>query len=269
MADKCPKCGETLITKTIQKKMGSGSIDFPIAQVCPKCNWSRDLTGASDIAVKPPAPETAGEKLERKTDLMKQAPEKPKQEPEKPRPVPEKPKPAPEMPKQIVEKPIEQAAAPKKGPDMNKIITIALAILVIGAIIWAFSMKGTEQPGVIQPTPTPKPATTAVTVTAIITTTAAPEVTPTGNLTKVRIDRYKYSNPDQVNLKIKAGDEVVWVNDDSYALTLVSEDGLFAAKILDNGKETAPYLFNKTGTYTFDTVVGGVKKYSGTVVVGP
>lgn len=264
MADRCPKCGETLITKTIQKKIGSGSIDFPIAQVCPKCNWTRDLTGASDIIAKPPAPEISGAKQEKK--VLRQEQERPKQEPEKPKTVSEKPKPT-EMPKQAAEKPGPQPAASKKGPDMNKIITIILAILVIGAIAWTFLPKGTQQPAVSQPTPTPG-ATPAVTAIAV-TSTTTPEVTPTGNLTKVRIDRYKYSNPGQANLKIKVGDEVVWINDDSYGITLVSEEGLFADKFLDNGKETGPYLFNKTGTFTFDTVVGGVKKYSGTVVVEP
>ena len=53
MQDKCPKCGETLITKTIKKELGQGSIDYPVSQTCPKCNWNKDLTGAADIISKP------------------------------------------------------------------------------------------------------------------------------------------------------------------------------------------------------------------------
>jgi plastocyanin len=212
MADKCPNCGETLITRTIQKKLGLGSIDFPVAQICQKCNWSRDLTGAGDIVVKPPSPE-------------------------------------------------------KKAPDMNKFITIALALLVIAGIIWAFIPKGTEQPAGIQPAPSPA-ATPKITATAAATAAPISEVTPTGNKVWVRITRYKYVNTTQQNLKIKAGGEVIWVNDDSYPLTLVSKEGLFEDKILDNDKQIS-YIFKKIGTYNFDIVVLDVKKFSGTVVVEP
>ncbi len=238
MADKCPNCGETLITRTIQKKMGLGSIDFPVAQICQKCNWSRDLTGAGDIVVKPPSPEEAVAKKEKKPDVVRQVQEKPKYVPE------------------------------KKAPDTNKIITIILALIVIAGIVWAFLPKGAEQPPGNQPAQSTA-ATPKITSTAAATATAISEVTPTGNKERVRITRYKYVNPDQQNLKIKAGDEVIWVNDDSYSLTLVSKEGLFEDKLLDNGKQTPPYLFKKTGTYTFDIEVSGVKKFSGTVIVEP
>jgi plastocyanin len=246
MADKCPKCGETLITRTIQKKLGLGSIDFPVAQICQKCNWSRDLTGASDIVVEPPSPYEAGTKKEKKPEVVGQAPEKPKYVPEKTTPP--------------------AGASRQKVPGINKILIIALAFLVLAGIIWAFIPKGAEQPGDIQPPPTLTPI---VIETAKATTIATPEVTPTGVMIKVRIDRYKYINPQQKNLKIKTGDEVVWINDDSYSLTLVSKEALFAGKLLDNGKQTTPYLFKNTGNYTFDIVVLGVKKFSGTVVVEP
>lgn len=248
MADKCPNCGETLITRTIQKKMGLGSIDFPVAQICQKCNWSRDLTGAGDIVVKPPSPEEERLRIEKKPDLLR---------------------PVPERPKQVIEniKPHASASA-KRASDTNKIITIILALLVIAGIVWAFLPKGTEQSLGIQPASSPV-ATPKITAIAAATAASISEVTPTGNKVWVRITRYKYVNPTQENLKIKAGDEVIWVNDDSYSLTLVSKEGLFEDKLLDNGKQTPPYLFKKTGTYTFDIEVSGVKKFSGTVVVEP
>jgi len=248
MADKCPNCGETLITRTIQKKMGLGSIDFPVAQICQKCNWSRDLTGAGDIVVKPPSPEEERSRIEKKPDLLR---------------------PVPERPKKVIEniKPHASASA-KRAPDTNKIITIILALLVIAGIVWAFLPKGTEQSLGIQPASSPV-ATPKITATATATAAAISEVTPTGNKVWVRITRYKYVNPTQENLKIKAGDDVIWVNDDSYSLTLVSKEGLFEDKLLDNGKQTPPYLFKKTGTYTFDIEVLGIKKFSGTVSVEP
>lgn len=53
MEDKCPKCNETLIIRTISKKIGLDSIDYPVARTCPKCNLNKDLTGAGDIESKP------------------------------------------------------------------------------------------------------------------------------------------------------------------------------------------------------------------------
>ncbi|GFO98240.1 blue (type1) copper protein [groundwater metagenome] len=245
MVDKCPKCGETLITRTIQKKLDHGSIDFPVAEICPKCNWSRDLTGAGDIVVKPHANE-AGVKKEKKPGVVSQAPEKPKHVPEKTRPCP--------------------SASTQRVPDMNKIITIALALLVIAGIIWAFMPKVPEQSGGIQPTPTSTPIVTA---SATVAATATPEVTRTGNNITVKLDRDRgFFVPAQSNLKIKQGDGVVWINDGVYSFTIVSNDGLFEDKVLDNDKRTT-YIFKKSGTYTFDIIVNGVKKFSGTVVVEP
>ncbi|MDO8726099.1 MAG: hypothetical protein Q7J35_08530 [Candidatus Methanoperedens sp.] len=252
MADKCPNCGETLITRTIQKKMGLGSIDFPVAQICQKCNWSKDLTGAGDIVVKPPSPEEIVAKRER--EVVRQAPEKPKYVPEKN--APEKTRPF-------------TGASKQRGPDMNKIITIALALLVIAGIIWAFIPKGTEQPIGNQPVQSPA-ATPKITATAAATATAISGVTLTGNTIKVKINRDRgFINPNQKNLILKPGDEVIWVNDDIYSLTLVSKEGLFEDKLLGNNGKQISYIFNKTGTYNFDILVLGVKKFSGTVVVEP
>ncbi len=66
MEDKCPKCGETLLTRTIKKKIGLGSIDYPIAQTCPKCNWNKDLTGAGDVVAKPVMQDAGETKKEEK-----------------------------------------------------------------------------------------------------------------------------------------------------------------------------------------------------------
>ena len=233
MADKCPNCGETLITRTIQKKLGLGSIDFPVAQICQKCNWSKDLTGAGDIVAKLPSPEEIVAKKEKKPE-------------EKTRPF---------------------TGTSKQSPDMNKIITVALALLVIAGIIWAFIPKGTEQPGAIQPSPI---ATPKITSTAAATATAISGVTPTGNTIKVRIDGNRgFINPNQKNLAIKPGDAVIWINDDIYSLTLVSKEGLFEDKLLGNGKQTPEILFKNTGVYNFDIMVKDVIKFSGTVVVQP
>jgi len=237
MADKCPNCGETLITRTIQKKMGLGSIDFPVAQICQKCNWSRDLTGAGDIVVKPPSPEETFVKREKKPDVVRQ-----------------------------VENTRSSAdGSSQRVPDTNKIITIILALIVIAGIVWVFLPKGAEQSISNQHSPAIEPKITA---TATVTATVISEVAPTGNKEWIRITRFKYVNPGQQNMKINPGDEVIWVNDDSYSLTLISKEGLFEDKLLDNDKQIS-YIFKKIGTFNFDISVLGVKKFSGTVVVEP
>jgi DNA-directed RNA polymerase subunit M/transcription elongation factor TFIIS len=117
MEDKCPKCGETLLTKTIQKKIGSGSIDYPIAATCPKCKWSKDLTGAGDIVAKPVMAEAgAAKKEEAKTEIKTDI-------------------------KTDIKTKVQTVAPSKPAPSsggINAIIPIILAILVLGAIAWVF-----------------------------------------------------------------------------------------------------------------------------------
>lgn len=234
MQDKCPKCGEPLITKTIKKQLGYGSIDYPISQECPKCHWSKDLTGAGDIVSKPLAPE-------------------PKKEAIKP--------PAP--PKAAPPKAIPPVAQPQPSANFNKIITIVLAILVLGGIVWAFFLYPASQ----KPTSIATPAATpTVTQTSVQTTgTPVPEVTPTGVTVGIKLDRHRgFFSLVNGTLKIKPGDNVVWTNYGSDALTLVSSDGLFENRLLNNGKRTN-YTFLKPGTYNF--YLKENSSLSGTVIV--
>ncbi len=252
MVDKCPKCGETLITRSIQKKMGLGSIDLPVAQICPKCNWSRDLTGAGDIVVKPPVTGVPEAGTEKKPEV-RQAPVKPVPSPEKSRPG--KPKP-------------QAADTAPASPDMNRIITIILALLVIAGIIWTFIPKGGVTPKDSMPESTPA-VTSAPAPDVTMTVASIPEITPTGTKIRVKIDRDRgYYVLAQKNLIIKPGDEVVWENAGTYPLTLISKDGLFVDKILDYWQITN-YTFKKTGTFSFDIKVRNVIKFNGTVTVQP
>jgi DNA-directed RNA polymerase subunit M/transcription elongation factor TFIIS len=145
MEDKCPKCGETLLTKTIQKKIGSGSIDYPIAATCPKCKWSKDLTGAGDIASKPVMADAgAARKEEAKTEIKTKVQTV----------APSKPAPSPR--------------------GINALIPIVLAILVLGAIAWVFFINPSQKEQVVTtPTPTPVP-TPVVTQTPVRTPASTP-----------------------------------------------------------------------------------------------
>jgi len=79
-------------------------------------------------------------------------------------------------------------------------------------------------------------------------------ITNTAPISQVIIVKLDYSrgffNLMQGTLKIKAGDEVIWTNDGTYPVTIVSVDNLFEPKFLDNGKRTS-YIFKKPATYNF------------------
>lgn len=222
MQDKCPNCGETLITKTIKKELGLGSIDYPVAQACPKCGWSRDLTGAGEIS--------------------------------KPVEIPKK-----ELAPVIKAHPPKTIPKPEPSAGINKLITVALAIIVLAGLIWAFFIYPTQPEktkGGITPTPTSE-----ITRTPVQTTTPAPEVTPTGNKTRIKLDSARGFIPS--SQKIKVGDEVVWRNDEKITVTLVSSEGLFEEQILAYDKEHR-YIFSKPGTYIFSLKE---KNLSGTIIV--
>ncbi|VVB85379.1 Uncharacterised protein [uncultured archaeon] len=244
MEERCPKCGELLVTKTIKKELGLGSIDYPVARVCPKCNWNIDLTGAKDI--KPPV-----------TPVIEDVKKVEVKPPEitKPQVVPASPK--------------AQPAAGTGG--FNKVLTIGLAILGIGGLIWAFFLYPAA-PKQLTPTstssPTPTPAITATTATPVVTGTQVQEITPTGtptgNNTRITLDRYRIFKG--ASLIIRAGDEVIWYNEGSDPVTVASDDiPGFTEKVLDNGKQTLPYMFKESGTYTY--YVKNNKNVNGTIKV--
>jgi plastocyanin len=143
--------------------------------------------------------------------------------------------------------------------DTNKFITVALALTVMVGMAWAFMPKGKESVD----------KTTLPAVTPAITANQAPEVTPTGKKILVKIDRDRgYLKPLQKDLGINPGDEVIWENEGTYSLILVSSQHLFEDKILDNGK-IQKYLFKKSGTYSFNVQVNNNTIAKGTITVTP
>ena len=235
MEDKCPKCGETLLTRTIKKKIGLGSIDYPIAQTCPKCHWSKDLTGAADIKSKPVMQDAGQAQKEEKEAGIKS---------------------------EI--KPIDSTLPPSKPAPtgVNSLIPIVLAILVVAAIAWVFFMNPTEEgqadnlsiiTPIINQTSVQTPATTII-----------PGVTATGRKVPIRLESDRGFTPK--NSTIKQGDEVVWTNDGTYNLILVSSENIFQEKSMSNGKREA-YMFIKPGTYNF--FIKGKENLKGTIIVEP
>jgi plastocyanin len=234
MEDKCPKCGETLLTRTIEKKIGLGSIDYPIAQTCPKCNWNKDLTGAGDIISKP-VMQVASEaqKEEKKAGIKSQI--------------------TPSI-----------STSSKNPTSINSLIPIVLAILVVAAIAWVFFMNPADDkkadnfpiatpPAIINQTPVQTPTTTII-----------PEVTASGKKVPIRLESDRGFTPK--NTTIKQGDEVVWVNDGTYNLILVSSENIFPEKLMNMGKREM-FVFMKSGNYNF--FFKGKENLKGTVIVEP
>lgn len=243
MADRCPKCGEVLVAKTIRKELGTGSIEIPVTEECQKCGWSRDMTGAADI--KPPAMPVIG-------DVKKE-----------------------EVKRQVIEKPGAVSPPPRAqpgagSPGFNKFLTAGLAILVIGGLFWAFLIAPTspKEPGAdIQPTPMPLVNDVVVPVTPATTGTPVIEVTPTGKKVAVKLDRMRgFYSLIGGSMKIKAGDEVLFTNEGTYTVTLISTDSLFEPKLLDYGKRTN-YIFKNTGSYGF--YLKENENLNGTIIVEP
>ncbi|CAG0998039.1 hypothetical protein FLAV_02750 [Flavobacteriales bacterium] len=239
MEDKCPKCGETLITRTIKKKIGPGSIEYPVAQTCPKCNWNKDLTGAGDVVAKPVMQDADEAKKEKKEEKKVQ------------------------ITSQV--KPLDLTGTGTSKPaaspsSINSLIMIVLAILVVGAIAWVFFVDPTEEKQ-DDPVATPTPI---ITSTPVLTpaATVVPEVTASGKQISVRLETNRGINPKSVT--IKAGDEVVWINDGTYAVTLVSSDDLFEDKLLNNDKRTN-YTFKTSGNFSF--YLKNDKNLAGTIIV--
>ena len=238
MEDKCPKCGETLLTRTIKKKIGLGSIDYPIAQTCPKCNWNKDLTGAGDIVAKP---------------VMQDAGEAKKEEK----------KAANNIPGKTIGFDWHLSKPAASPSSINSLILIVLAILVVGAIAWVFFINPAEEKQASTPVATPTPIITRTPVQTPATT-VVPEVTASGKQISVKLETNRGFTPKSVT--IKAGDEVIWTNDGTYTVTLVSSDGLFEEKFLNNAKRTN-YTFKKTGTFSF--YLKDDKNLTGTIIVEP
>lgn len=243
MEEKCPNCGETLLAKTIKKKIGIGSIDYTVAQICPKCKWKKDLTGAGDIIPKPVFQEAGDvKKAETKTEI-----------------------------KPVVSKLPPSKTVASSPTIMNSLIPILLAILVIGAIAWVFFINPTDE----KSSATADTTTPAATLTPVITKiptdssspnntskNAVPEATASGKKVPVGVESDRGFTPRTKSIKL--GDEIVWTNEGTYSITLSSADGLFEDYLMNMGK-TKRYIFKKTGTYIFN--IKGREDLKGTIIV--
>ncbi|MCX9074206.1 MAG: hypothetical protein OIN88_06035 [Candidatus Methanoperedens sp.] len=141
---------------------------------------------------------------------------------------------------------------------MRNLALISAILLILSSIF-----LGCIQPPAVAPTPTPTPENTRVVMTS--GPTPSPARTPVVyksfmddgyGFFKVRIvDLTQEAQYVNNTLTINTGDEVIWVNDASERLTIVSEEGLWdmnntRARLLYQTSEFN-FTFTQPGTYGF------------------
>ncbi len=65
--------------------------------------------------------------------------------------------------------------------------------------------------------------------------------------TSINISNFAFS---PINLSVKKGTSVTWVNDDSMPHTVTSKKGIFSSRSLSKG-DTFSYTFNSVGSYDY------------------
>ncbi len=164
----------------------------------------------------------------------------------------------------LLERPLKLKGTPEpESYSPNKLITAALTLLVLGGIIWPF--HSTDLKNVVSvPISILTPEISETPVTTVIPVVTIPEAQTTGKKIGINLDRDKGFS--QSTLAVKPGDEVVWINDGLYPVTIISSDDLFEAKLLDNDKRIN-YIFNKSGIYGF--YLDGKNNLNMTIVIEP
>lgn len=152
---------------------------------------------------------------------------------------------------------------------MKMIKLAAFAIIILLSVF-----PGCVQPPAGTPTPTVTPTIIKTPQPTAVPTTYIPAPSPAMELPikyrvwidsdygfyRIRAIRENYTlllppDFDILNLTIRVGDGVRWMNDDSYdfPLTVASNEGLWTGRtgLMRYQGERFEYTFNKTGIYTF------------------
>lgn len=222
-AEKCPKCGSSVQTKSIKKSIGLGFVHIPVAQFClnPTCDWYQDFSEAR----KPE--EIKEDVIQIKIPSLKDK-------------IPALKKLQTQMPETV------RKLLSKKETKKN--ITILGGIIVFTAILLYLL------PALVHPAVKPNP-----TETKLPNTTLSPTVlVPTPSITMVqehRIYPIKMDVAHGFNPKvvvINKSDIIIWNSDENQRprVMLMSKEGLFENRRMEYSEKFS-YQFNNSGNYTF------------------
>jgi len=145
---------------------------------------------------------------------------------------------------------------------MKKAIIVIIVLLVIGLIIWGYSVATVPKspaPDTMNMSSAEQPATTTQTTQPATTQTAQPA--QTSSAVSVDIAGYAFS-PSA--LTVKKGTTVTWTNRDTAPHTVTGDNGGPASGELKNGG-TYSYTFNTTGTFAYHCTVHPSMKATVTV----
>ena len=242
-AEKCPKCGGFVQTKSLNKSIGFGSVDIPVAQFClnPVCDWYQDFAEARK-------PEDIKEGYHLKAPSIKGK------------------LPRMDMP----------------NLSRNHMIALGsiVAIIILYFLISSLAPVSPPLDEKIPPAPLSE-LTNNTTVTRLQETPKVPiptlppipekvELKIEPRSIPVKIDAGHGFFPDPITINIS--DTIVWNNEGNVRprVVLVSKDGLFKNQLIQNlGRYQ--YQFNKSGIYTFALAEDGTyKEYpnaTGSVIV--
>ncbi len=214
-AEKCPKCGGNVQTKSIKKSIGLGFVNIPVAQFClnPSCDWYQDFSEAKKpqeieetvLQVKIPVSK------DRMAEIKKMLPGM-----------------------------IQRNMMVVKGA----IVVFVLSLLLMFLLLYIQPPPPPEAPKTGAP-----PVVTATATPAAATPT--PSATPAvSRKYPVKIDVTHGFSP-RVAI-INSSDTILWNNEENQRprVGLISKDGLFKNKLLEYS-DKYQYQFNQTGNYTF------------------
>jgi plastocyanin len=222
-AEKCPKCGGFVQTKSVRKSIGLGSIEIPVAQFClnPVCDWYQDFAETK-------RPEDIKEGFQLKIPSMNRK-----------LPVFKKPE--------------------FKKPEISKNQMIAISAIIGLIIIYAlfsYFVYDTGSDVNQKPQPSqPEFQNNASTVSSetpnfpVPTTVFTPMIIEPKSYT-IRVDVSHGFYPEDIT--INKSDTIIWSNEENQRtrVILVSKNNLFEKQLMLY-PDRFQYQFNRKGNYSF------------------
>ena len=225
-AEKCPKCGGFVQTKSVRKSIGLGFVEIPIAQFClnPVCDWYQDFAEARK-------PQDIKEGYHLKAPTL--------------------------------ERKLPQIKMPELSRNHMIVLGTVVAMIILYFMISFLTPvsnpvdKNIPQAPLSELSKNTTTNTTAVArlqetpkITAALPTPGRIEVKIEPRSIPVKIDVSHGFIPDPITINIS--DTIIWTNVENLRprVVLVSRDGLFEKQLLQESGRYQ-YQFNKSGKYTF------------------
>ncbi len=229
-AERCPKCGGEVQTKSVKKSIGLGFVDIPTAQFClnPQCDWYQDFSETK----KPD--EIKEDVLQIKLPSIKDK-------------IPELKKPGAGT--EITQEPFSRKVNLRNVIVLGGII-VFIVILSYYLIPQFTHPRDTSDTSNINVSVTTTPAADTAQGPVLVQGPSSAVTSGQSESYSVKMDVGHGFNPAIIN--INRSDTVVWSNEEQQRtrIVLISKEGLFENRTTEYAKRTF-YQFNQSGTYNF------------------